>query len=184
MQSMGRAPSKEQIINYLENGFTQAEVARLHGVSRQTINKKLRHEDHGEPYETPYRGLIRLLNNTITGIELKHKESSGYKRLTNHLEFVATEGRHMSKAKLKALGHWYKNLIDTNTVLMFDPTIPPRPYSKNGGWEYVPRQEKDKDLLIRVNQYVDMTPEAKEVLRMPKESHDIIPGGMNDKRRS
>ncbi|QOC58408.1 helix-turn-helix DNA binding protein [Mycobacterium phage Maxo] len=53
-------------------------------------------------------------------------------------------------------------------MLEFDPNIPPEEgVSKAGGWAYRPRRPEDKDLLIRVNDYTDLTEEGAMIWRFP-----------------
>lgn len=72
----------------------------------------------------------------------------------------------MDKTTLGRLRGFYAKLRDH--VLEFDPNIPPEPgVSKHGGWAFRPRRPEDGDLLIRVNEYTELTEEGKMIWRFP-----------------
>jgi hypothetical protein len=53
-------------------------------------------------------------------------------------------------------------------VLEFDPNIPPIPgVSNKGGWAFRERKPEDGDLLIRVNEFTNLTEEGKLIWRIP-----------------
>ena len=53
-------------------------------------------------------------------------------------------------------------------VVKFDPSIPPIPgVSNKGGWAYRQRTPTDEDLLIRVNEYTDLTEQGRGIWRLP-----------------
>jgi hypothetical protein len=53
-------------------------------------------------------------------------------------------------------------------VLEFDPNIPPIPgVSNKGGWAFRERKPEDGDLLIRVNEFTNLTEEGKLIWRFP-----------------
>jgi len=89
--------------------------------------------------------------------------------IRDHGEYMATDGKGMPERKLKALRGFYRRLRESNTVVVFDPSIPPIiDVSAPGGFDYVPRTEEDGDLLIRVNEYTNLTDEGKRIWRFPK----------------
>ncbi|AUV62029.1 hypothetical protein KIV63_gp15 [Mycobacterium phage SWU2] len=84
----------------------------------------------------------------------------------DYIHFAATGGVGMDKVRLGRLRSFYKKLQDQ--VLEFDPAIPPIPgVSNKGGWRYVPRTADDGDLLIRVNDYTDLTEQGRMIWRLP-----------------
>ncbi|AGI61752.1 transcriptional repressor [Mycobacterium phage BTCU-1] len=87
-------------------------------------------------------------------------------RLREHGEYMATGGVGMDELKLSRLRGFYKKLRDQ--VLEYDPNIPPiEGVSRQGGWAYRPRKPEDGDLLIRVNDYTDLTDEGRMIWRFP-----------------
>ena len=53
-------------------------------------------------------------------------------------------------------------------VLEFDPNIPPIPgVSSKGGWAYRERLPEDGDLLIRVNEFTNITDKGCDIWRFP-----------------
>jgi hypothetical protein len=94
--------------------------------------------------------------------------TSPFKRLRDHGEWVATGGVGMSDDKLTRLRAFYRKLRDDNLVVEYDPTIPPIPgVSNKGGWAYRQRTPTDEDLLIRVNEYTNLTEEGRGIWRLP-----------------
>lgn len=94
-------------------------------------------------------------------------QTSPYRRLRDHAEFVATDGAGMSDDKLKRLRTFYRKLREGNLVLEFDPNIPPiSGVSNTGGWAYRHRLPKDGDLLIRVNEFTNFT-DGRDIWRFP-----------------
>lgn len=72
----------------------------------------------------------------------------------------------MDESKLARLRGFYRRLRDQ--VIEYDPKIPPIPgVSSQGGWAYRPRRKSDEDLLIRVNEYTDLTEQGRVIWRFP-----------------
>ncbi|PFW99016.1 hypothetical protein CJ469_05616 [Nocardia farcinica] len=83
-----------------------------------------------------------------------------------------TKGKGMSEARIKRLRTFYRKLIENNWVVEYDPNLPPvEGVSSKGGWAYRPREEKDGNLIIRVNEYTTLTDYARTVYVLP----DVVP---------
>lgn len=166
---MGRRPASEPaltigIIEELKNkGYTQSEIAEMFDVSKQAVSW------HKQTY-----------NGTLTPREIVSQhfpwkvphhmnQSSPYRRMRDHGEFMATGGKGMSEDKLQRLRTFHRKLVGGNLVLEFDPTIPPEPGVANkGGFAFRPRTEADGDLLIRINEHTTLTEEGRMIWRLPE----------------
>lgn len=142
-------------------GLNQSEIARLYNVTRAHISW----------IKTQYGG-----SRTAREEVLRHfpfevsaaQQTSPYKRLRDHAEFFATRGKGMSEDKLKRLRSFYQKLRTENTVVEYDPSIPPcLGVSNTGGWAFRERLPEDGDLLIRVNEFTDLTEQGKMIWRFP-----------------
>ncbi|WP_439377859.1 hypothetical protein [Amycolatopsis lexingtonensis] len=100
-------------------------------------------------------------------IQPGHRNAPPYKRARWHAEYIATGGKGMSEAKLRYLRQWYQRLVTENEVLVYDPAIKPHRGSKTGGWDYVPREERDGELLFRANEFTEVSDETKVDWRLP-----------------
>ncbi|MBB2993660.1 hypothetical protein FHR72_005171 [Mycolicibacterium iranicum] len=79
---------------------------------------------------------------------------------------MATCGVGMDQGTLGRLRGFYRRLIDQ--VVEFDPSIPPiARVRRRGGWAYRPRMPEDGDLLIRVNEYAELTVVGRQISRLP-----------------
>lgn len=151
------------VIEYLKSkGFTEADIAREFGVSRQAVNY------HVRTYNGKRTPRQRAIDEFPFKVPSDQGQTSPFKRLRDHGEYMLTHGKGMSEGKLERLRSFYRKLRDENLVLEFDPTIPPEPgVSKYGGWAYRSRTKRDKDLLIRVNEYTRLTEAGKEIWKFP-----------------
>lgn len=151
------------VIEELKNkGFNQTEIAEMFGVTRQAISW----------WKCTYGGRLtpREIVNQHFPFQVPERlgQTSPYRRLRDHGEYVATGGVGMSEDKLKRLRSWYRMLRDKNLVVEYDPTLPPEPgVSNKGGWALRRRRKSDGDLLVRVNEYTDLTDEGKRIWRLP-----------------
>ncbi|QBP29972.1 immunity repressor [Mycobacterium phage Connomayer] len=142
-------------------GYTQSEIARMYGVTRQYVSW-IKHYYGGRL--TPREIVLQHFPFQVP-VPMQQGVSP-YRRLREHGEYMATGGVGMDELKLKRLRGFYNKLRDH--VLEFDPTIPPEEgVSKAGGWAYRPRRPEDGDLLIRVNDYTDLTEEGAMIWRFP-----------------
>jgi hypothetical protein len=144
-------------------GHSQADIARLFGVSRQAITWwKYTYNGALTPRE------IVLQNFPWTDVSKKHGETSVYRRLRDHGEYMATGGAGMSYEKLQRLRKFYRDLRERDVVIEYDPALPPQPgFAINGGFALRPRRKSDGDLLIRVNKHTTLTEEGQMIWVFP-----------------
>lgn len=145
-------------------GYNQAEIARLHGVTRQAVSWQ----------KQTYGGLDtpRQVVNKSWPWETSHAHSrtKTYQNLRSHGEFMLTGGRGMSEDKRQRLEAWWRKLRRENVVLEFDPNLPPETgVSSVGGFAYRPRLVADGDLLIRINEFTNLTEHGKTLWCWPPE---------------
>jgi predicted transcriptional regulator len=151
------------VIEDLKNkGFSQSEIAEMFSVTRQAVSW----------HKHTYGG-----RETLREVVLKHfpwkvsaeqSQSSPYRRLRDHGEYVATEGVGMSQDKLTRLRSFYQTLRNEGVVVEHDPRLPPEyGVSNKGGWAFRERTPTDGDLLIRVNEFTILTDEGREIWRFP-----------------
>lgn len=153
-----------QVINDLrKKGYNQTQIAEMYGISRSGVSYIK--NSAGTPYRTPREAAMDSF--PWKDMASKFKAATPYHRATDHLEYVATGGKGMAPYKLQRLRSWYQMMQELGVVLEFDPSNPPRPNLKSGGWDYKPRESEDGDLLIRVNRYTTLSDEGYEIWRIP-----------------
>jgi transcriptional regulator with XRE-family HTH domain len=151
------------VIDRLKNqGMTQSEIARMYDVTRQYISWiKYYHGGRMTPREEVLQHFPFVVPTELT-------QTSPYRRLRDHGEFMATGGVGMSDDKLKRLRAFYAKLRDEGLVVEYDPETPPIPGESNkGGWAFRKRLKSDGDLLIRVNEYTHLTDRGLMIWRFP-----------------
>ena len=147
----------------LGKGWSQSEIAREYGVTRQYVSWIRRH----------YNGRLNPKEEVRQHFPWKVPAAMGqtapYRNLRYHAEFFVTGGIGMSDVQLQRLRSFYKKLRDEDLVVEFDPNIPPEPgVSSQGGWAYRKRRKSDGDLLIRVNDYANLTDQGRRIWRFPQ----------------
>lgn len=155
-----RALVFSEIEELRRKGLNQTEIANMHGVSRQAVSQQ----------KIKYGGVKttrQIVNEAwpwkTTGL---HGKSAAYQRLRDHGEFIASGGREMSDYKLRRHAAWLKMMRANDFVLEFDPNIPPTAgVAPTGGFAYRKRdlQIDGLDLLIRVNEFTNLTPEGRRL---------------------
>lgn len=147
----------------LNAGLTQSDIARIFGRTRQAVS------DMARKYSIPRPERQQLLERHFPwNVPAELSQQAPYRRMRDHGEYIATEGKGMSEDKIKRLRSFYKNLRDNNLVLEFDPEIPPVPgVSNRGGFAYRKRRKSDRGLLIRVNEYTHITEEGRNIWTFP-----------------
>lgn len=151
------------VIEGLKNkGYNQSEIAEMYGVTRQAVSWHKRHYGGRlTPRET-------VLQHFPWSVPMRMGQSSPYRRLRDHGEYVATGGVGMDQTKLQRLRGFYQRLRDDNLVVEFDPEIPPiEGVSVAGGFAYRTRRKSDLDLLVRRNRYTFLTKEGLMIWRFP-----------------
>jgi transcriptional regulator with XRE-family HTH domain len=151
------------VVEALKNkGFNQSDIAEMFGVTRQYVSW-IKHTYGGRL--TP-RELV--LQHFPFKVPVEMGQTSPYRRLRDHGEYIATGGVGMTEDQLQRLRSFYRKLREENLVLEFHPNIPPIPgVSNKGGWEYRHRTPTDEDLLIRANEYTNLTEEGRGIWRLP-----------------
>src|SRR5690606_28150920 len=74
-----------------------------------------------------------------------------YQNLRLHLFYVAVGRNGVTASQVDHLLGFYKRVEDY--VVEYDPEIPSTPNNKGGGFQYVPREERDGDLILRRNKH-------------------------------
>jgi hypothetical protein len=133
-------------------GFSQSEIARQFGVTRQAVSYHVR--KYGG-FLTPRQ---QALESWPWAVPTRLGQQSVCRRLRDHGEFYATSGEGMGYTKLSLLKGFYERL--EGQVVEFDPELP-------DGFVYRPRLESDGDLLIRVNEHTFLSDEGRKVWAMP-----------------
>lgn len=143
-------------------GLNQSQIAAMYGVSRQAVSWQKKTYggldttrqvvDKSWPWETTH----------------SHSRTKTFQNLRSHGEFMMTGGRAMSDDKWQRLEAWWRKLSRENVVLEFDPNLPPeKGVSSVGGFAYRPRQMTDGDLLIRVNEFTNLTEHGRTIWCWP-----------------
>ncbi|WP_319431842.1 hypothetical protein [Mycobacterium sp. RTGN5] len=171
-QSMETRPAKAArqplVFGVIEDlrrrGYNQTEIADMHGVSRQAVSwQKVTYGGH----LTPRQMVNKAWPWKTTRL---HGASTAFQRLRDHGEFMTTGGVGMNEGKLQRLTAWWEMLRKENVVLEFDPSIPPKPgLSPHGGFAYRVRKIEDNDLLIRANEYTDLSRLKATIWRWPSD---------------
>ncbi|MGW1740009.1 XRE family transcriptional regulator [Nocardia sp. NPDC001965] len=161
---MGRKPkvTYSEVVALSRQGYNQSEIAEMKGVSRQYISE-LKFKYGGD-----YSERDKVLREHFPfEVPVPMTYCSPYQRLRDHGEYFATNGEGMEEYKLQRLRWFYSSLRDK--VVEFDPSIPADPGVCNkGGWAYRERLPSDGRLLIRVNEFTNLTDEGKIIWRFPK----------------
>lgn len=143
-------------------GYNQTQIAEMFGVTRAAVSW------HKVTYGgrlTPREAAKAAWPWDTTHL---HGKAAPYKRLRDHAEYMATDGRGMSEDKLKRLRTFYLKLRNDNLVVEFDPGLPPESgVSPHGGFAYRQRVVEDGDLLIRVNDHARITDDGRNIWCFP-----------------
>lgn len=151
------------LIEALKNqGMNQSQIAELFNISKQAVSyHKVTYNGTRTPREV-------VLDNFPWQVPMYMSQTSPYRRLRDHGEYMATGGKGMTEDKLKRLRAFYRKLRDEDVVIEFDPSIPPTPgVSNKGGFAFRPRRKTDGDLLIRVNEHTTLTREGRLIWCFP-----------------
>lgn len=156
------------VVELLNQGITKTQVAELLGVTKQTIEYHAKKMGWRSPHQ------VAMDQIPWTSLDDDDKRATPYRMVVLHLEYQAMGGEAMSPEKLRRLRSWYENKIfEFDTVVEYDPKIPPAPGQRFGHWRYAPREEKDGDLIIRQNRYTKLNDAQKEWFRLPKRLPEV-----------
>ncbi|QTF81497.1 hypothetical protein SEA_TARSUSIV_73 [Mycobacterium phage TarsusIV] len=149
MKPIGRTPlTLSTIEDLVGKGYNYREIGDMHGVTRQAVEWQVK--TYGGRLNT--RQQVKALWPFETSKE--HSKSKAYQQLRDHGEYMRQLSfKDFSEEKKKRLISWWRRLRDNDLVLEFDPNIEPYPGMAGGGFRYVPREKRDGDCLIRINEY-------------------------------
>lgn len=166
--SDGLSPAVIQSL--LNVGVTQSGIADMFDVSRQAVH------DMCKRYSLKRQTRQELLQDVWPWeVSAEMGNQAPFKVLRDHGEWVLTRGRGvrgkgLTEDRKQRLRSFYQRLRDGKLVLEFDPSIPPEPGVQNkGGFRYTKRRRSDGDLLIRVNQYTNITEQGKKIWTFPEQ---------------
>lgn len=143
-------------------GYSQSDIAEMHGVSRQAVSWQK--QTYGG-YLTYRQVVNKAWPWATTNL---HSKSKVYQRLRDHGEYMLTDGAGMSEDKLARLRSWWQKLRKDDLVVEFDPALPPlRGVSPHGGFALRHRVPEDRDLLIRVNKHTTLTEGSRRIWCWP-----------------
>lgn len=152
----------EIAITLINQGLTQAEIARLFGVTRQYVNI-LAKRGGREPI-TP-----RVTANLPWEVDPAYYSNTlyGALRLLGSYQLDPTSIRGSSIGKLNA---FLRKIELFSQVLDYDPEYPAIPgYSNTPGFAFKPREETDEDFVVKIRPGATITPLGDKLWRMPKE---------------
>lgn len=150
-------------------GMNQTEIAKHFGVTRQAVSKMKRTD--GGYSETPRE---KVRNDFPWEVPTEHTAHHIYKRMRDHGEYMATDGRGMAEYKLDRLRRFYEEIESGNLVVEYDPFRQPSASARYpgkttpGGFALVPRTNADGDLMVRVNQWTTITDVGRMLWRLPR----------------
>ncbi|MCF4007711.1 helix-turn-helix domain-containing protein [Corynebacterium uropygiale] len=153
----------DEVMELLDQGMSQAEIARQVGVTRQYIYKLAR-EGGYEPKWT------KLTQHIPWDIPSEFKGNALYQGF-RAIGWVRWRGpASLTQSQYERARAIWRKLKAFNQVIDFDPKYPAVPGLTNGpGFAYVPRRESDGDYMIRIKPGVKLTPVGKKIWRMPEE---------------
>lgn len=151
----GESPPVSVIVQLVDLGYTQTEIASMYGVTKQAISFLWR----------KYVGTLtprQRLKNSMPWAQIvpdKFQRATALQRLRDHGELmIAGDADRFHKHRISALRKFYKTLQDNDYVVVYDPSIPPNPgIAANGGFDYVKREPRDGDFMVRTNEYANPT---------------------------
>lgn len=156
------APTLAAIEHWKRLGYSEAAIARRYNRTRADINW---HVQYYGGTKTARQIVLEHFPFVVSG---EQGQTAPFKNLRNHGEFMVTHGVGMSEDKLRRLRGFYRHLRENELVLEHDPAIPPTPgVSNKGGWAYRDRTSADGNLLVRDNEYADLTEFGRTIWRFP-----------------
>jgi hypothetical protein len=150
--------------------YTQSDIARMWGVSRQYVSKVKVHS--GQPFSRSPRELATQ-SFPWPNIPAEHNQHHYAKRLHDHAEYMILLGDDMPFWKLYELRNFYRMLQREDAVVEYDPHVKSTDKDPYGGWRLVPRKPEDQELIIRVNEYTIMYPESDVIWSWPPEFPNV-----------
>lgn len=152
--------SLSEIIALRNKGLNDTEVAKVLGITKQGVSWHLRRAG----VKTLSERVREYMPWEITGPQVK---TNPYRQLRLHLEYREAGVSGISEGDRQRLRDLYRRLEEFSVVVRFDPDIPPYPGQKYGGFEFVPREESDGDLILRVDKHTKIPADGRERWSLP-----------------
>ena len=140
--------------------YTLTEIGNMFGVSRQYVFKLKKRGTYRSPREV-------IMESWPWDNIPPEQQNATYHILRDHLEYVATQGKHMQDWKLSQLRDFYERLDRRGWVVEYSPDIGPNEHAENGGFTYRERKLSDAGLIIRQNRVTKLTDKDRVVWRFP-----------------
>lgn len=156
--------TKDVVNQLLKKGWTKTEIAQAYGTTRQAV------QWHYNQLQNPYRDPRKVALDALPWKDMphSHKRARPHVLIADHLEYVHTKGKDMSEDRLRRLSRFYEKLLDRGIVIAYDPEQPPTLNNKFGGWLEIPREERDEDLVIRIDGHTQIPEKDRDLWRIPK----------------
>ncbi|MFB7473186.1 hypothetical protein [Kitasatospora sp. NPDC056184] len=146
-----------------DHGWNQQQIGKHFGVSRQAVSKMS--DVYDIPWETKRRQALKMFPCKVVSAQ---QRCAPFMRVRDYMVSVFAPGE-LSEDGEKRVEWFIRKLTDENVIVVFDPSIPPKPgISPAGGWDYCPREASDGDLIIRANEHTVITPLNRPLLTLPK----------------
>lgn len=145
--------------------YTQREIAKMYGVTPSYVSWVKRTKTNNfmrTARETAMEHYPWKTTAAVNGCALD-------RLVRDHIEYMSTGGKGMSRDKLQRLSWFYRRIDNENLVVEYDPEIPPNEDSSLGGFTYRERLVSDGDLIIRVNEHTNLTEDNMTLLELPPE---------------
>lgn len=160
--SSGLTP--DEVLYRMENGETQADIARGAGVSRQYVSQLAK----AAGWESPFK---RVTENLPWDVSPMFSQNTIYKNVRRHGIWVTTG--HLADTDLAQLRSFYKKLEQFNCVVDYDPSYPANPgFTNTPGFTYLPRSEADEDYIMKIKPSTRLTADGREIWRIAKNLPD------------
>jgi len=142
-------PPPSTILEYRNKGWSDAKIGRFFGVSRQAISAKAAHYGLPKSKHRVARDSAPFL------VPETWNRATAAQRLRAHRMYVLFPDSHgLPDDEISRLRSFYEKLKNEGLIVEFDPTIPPNPgISPNGGFAYRKREPRDRNLILRLNDY-------------------------------
>jgi hypothetical protein len=148
--------------------YSQSDIADMFGVTRQHVSW-VKHQTDG--YSRTLRE--QVLATFPWGDEAKpFSKAHAARMLRDHAEYMVNGGQYWPEYRRARLLRWYRRLRDEGLVVVFNAEIPPSEGNRLGGYAYQPREERDGELIVRVDEPAELSEQAVVIWRFPPELPD------------
>ncbi|MFH0412224.1 hypothetical protein ACG98H_09025 [Corynebacterium sp. L4756] len=150
------------VIQLLNQGKSQTEIANAHGVSRQYVHK-LAKQGGLESIST------QVTENLPWEIGPDYYPNTIYQALRLYRSW-RIDPAGLSKSSMTKMRAFLRKIVAFNQVVDFDPNYPAVPgFTNTPGFAYLPRTEEDKDLIIKWKPGVKLTSQGRTLWTRPSE---------------